>query len=191
MPVELGWQPSFGPQQLIGHYKIGVDVDTSRYPLLSGNGATSGRRMYYLLLDQMLWRTGRADTDGLIAFAGVVHADAAVTPLANHVFGGVVTTAAALGRPQDTIGLEASWLALSSALTAAAPIDLSLGLPAAVGQGAAPGRLAHETILEWIYVAFIWQGVALSPDVQYVRHPGATGHTPDALVLGLRSSVQF
>lgn len=30
-PVEIGWEPSFGPEELNGHYKLGFTTDTSRY----------------------------------------------------------------------------------------------------------------------------------------------------------------
>ena len=56
----------------------------------------NGRRMYYVLVDQMLVRTGKIDTDGLIVFGGAVHTDYATSPLENQVFGGVVSTAGGL-----------------------------------------------------------------------------------------------
>ena len=34
VPLEVGWTPSFGPNQLIGHYKVGFDNDSSSYPNL-------------------------------------------------------------------------------------------------------------------------------------------------------------
>ena len=90
---EVGWTPSFGPNHLLGHYKVGFDEDTSPYPdlFLSTNGQPiavsglpgqphSGRRMYYVLVDQMLVRTGKGDTDGLIVFGGAVHTDYATSP---------------------------------------------------------------------------------------------------------------
>ena len=107
VPLEVGWTPSFGPDQLVGHYKVGFDEDTSTYPdlFVSTNGLPialsglpgqphNGRRMYYVLVDQMLVRTGKGDTDGLIAFGGFVHADADVSPLENQVFGGLYSNAA-------------------------------------------------------------------------------------------------
>ena len=39
MPVELGWEPHFGPNQLTGHYKIGFAYDTSDFDSLSQNAA--------------------------------------------------------------------------------------------------------------------------------------------------------
>jgi porin len=64
VPVEVGWTPSFGPDHLLSHYKVGFDEDTSSYPdlFLSTNGEPipvsglpgqphDGRRMYYVLAD--------------------------------------------------------------------------------------------------------------------------------------------
>ena len=31
----------------------------------------------------------------------------------------------------------------------------------------------------------------IQPDLQYIQHPGATGHTEDALVLGAQFGVNF
>ena len=118
---------------MLGHYRVGFDEDTSPYPDLfaSTNGqpialsglpgqSHNGRRMYYVLVDQMLVRTGKSDTDGLIVFGGAVHADYATSPLENQVFGGVVSTASFIGSPggggAGLLSFAASWFQVSGAL---------------------------------------------------------------------------
>jgi porin len=205
VPVEVGWVPAFGPNRLIGHYKFGFDEDTSTYPdlYIGSNGQPialtgepgkprNGRRMYYLLLDQMLVRNGKDDTDGLIVFGGWVHADRNTSPLENQVFAGVLQTADFIGRPQDRLGFAASWFQVSGALTATQQLEQSLGIPlTGGGLGTPVGVQSSEAELEAMYTAAVYRGVSIMPDMQYVIHPGGTAHTPNALVLGLQTSVTF
>jgi porin len=205
VPVEIGWVPSFGRNGLLGHYKVGFDEDTSSYPdLFLGNGGQpialsgqqgqphSGRRMYYVLVDQMLVRNGQGATDGLILFGGGVHADRDTSPLENQVFGGVSETADFLGRPQDTLGFAVSWFQVSGALTATQQLEQTFGLPLSGGGLGTPSAVqSHEETLEAMYTATVYRGVSLMPDIQYVIHPGGTSTTPNALSLGLQVNVTF
>jgi porin len=182
VPVEIGWVPSFGRSGLLGHYKVGFDEDTSSYPdlFLSSGGEPiavsgqpgephGGRRMYYVLVDQMLVRNGQGDTDGLILFGGAVHADRDTSPLENQVFGGVSETADFLGRPQDTLGFAVSWFQVSGALTATQQLEQTLGLPLSGGGLGIPSAVqTHEETLEAMYSAAIYRGVNLMPDIQYI-----------------------
>jgi len=205
IPVEVGWVPSFGRDGLVGHYKFGFDVDTSDYPdqyvdqngnpiALSGLPGVErrGRNMYYVMIDQMLARSGQGDTAGLVAFAGWVHADQNVSPLSTHFFAGVVDTAEAIGRPQDTFGFNWNWFAVSSALTRTQELESEFGLPlTGGGLGPAYGIQTHEQTLELMYTAQVYRGVSVMPDLQYIIHPGATPGIHNALALGLRTNVQF
>jgi porin len=205
VPVEVGWTPSFGPDRLLGHYKLGFDEDTSTYPdlFLGADGRPvaltglpgqprDGRRMYYAFADQMIARTGQGDTDGLIAFGGVVHADAATSPLENQVFGGLSSTASFIGRPQDTLGVAASWFEVSGALTATQQLEQTLGQPlTGGGLGTPTGVQSHEVELEAMYTVKAYRGVAITPDVQYIINPGGTPRTRNAVSLGLQVNATF
>ena len=205
VPLEIGWVPSFGRSGLLGHYKFGFDEDTSSYPdlFLGGNGepialsgqpglSRNGRRMYYVLVDQMLVRNGQGDTDGLILFGGAVHADRDTSPLENQVFGGVSETANFLGRPQDLLGFAVSWFQVSGELTATQQLEQTFGLPLSGGGLGTPSAVqTHEETLEAMYTASIYRGVSLMPDIQYIVHPGGTSQTPNALSLGLQANVTF
>jgi porin len=205
VPVEFGWVPRFGPDGLVGHYKIGFDEDSSTYPdlFLGSDGQPialtgekglphDGRRMYYVLVDQMLARNGPGDLNGLIAFGGWVHADRDVSPLENQVFGGVLETAAFLGRPQDSLGFETSWFQMSGALTATQRLEETYGLPlTGGGLGTPSGVQGHEMTLEAMYTAAVYRGVSLMPDIQYIIHPGGTARTRNAVSLGLQTNVAF
>jgi porin len=190
---------------LLGHYKVGFDNDASSYPNLfaSTNGlpiAVSGlpgqpdhgRRMYYVFVDQMLMRTGKGDTDGLIAFGGFVHADAGISPLENQVFGGLLSTASFIGRPQDSLGFATSWFQVSGALTATQQLEEALDEPLTGGGLGTPVAVqSHEMELEAMYIAKLYRGVFAEPDIQYIINPGGTSRTHNALSLGLQLDVTF
>jgi porin len=205
IPLEVGWTPSFGPDHLLGHYKVGFDNDSSSYSNLfvSTNGLPialsglpgqpdHGRRMYYVLVDQMLMRTGKGDTDGLIAFGGFVHADSDVSPLMNQVFGGLLSTASFIGRPQDSLGIVTSWFQVSGALTATQQLEEVLGEPlTGGGLGTPVGVQSHEQEVEAMYIAKIYRGFFVEPDIQYIINPGGTSRTRNGLALGLQLNVTF
>ena len=161
VPLEVGWTPSFGPDHLVGHYKVGFDEDTSSYPdlFVSTNGLPipvsglpgqphDGRRMYYALWDQMLVRTGKGDTDGLIAFGGFVHADADTSPLENQVFGGLYPNAAFFGRPQDRWASRRVGFEVSGGLTATQQLEQVLDEPL-TGGGPERRRACNRTRWSW------------------------------------------
>ncbi|MEJ0091878.1 MAG: carbohydrate porin [Methylocella sp.] len=205
VPIEVGWEPRFSDDNLVGHYKIGFDEDTSPYPnllndaaghpaLISGNAAAqaSGRRQYYVLLDQMLARTGPSDTDGLILLGGYIHADSATSALSDHAYLGLLTSAGLLGRPEDSFGIKFDYLKMSAALTQAQELEQELGLPLSNGGlGPAFGIQTHEEVLEAAYTARVYPGVTIMPDIQYIMQPGATTTFRNALVLGIRTNVRF
>ena len=205
IPLEVGWRPSFGAKHLLGHYKVSFDEDTSSNPDLfrSTNGQPiavsglpgqphNGRRMYYVLVDQMLVRTGKSDTDGLIVFGGAVHTDYATSPLENQVFGGVVSTASFIGRPQDDLGFAASWFQVSGALTATQELEQALDEPLTGGGllasslGVPVGLQSHEAELEAEYTAKVYRGVFITPDIQYIINPDGTSRIRSALCVALR-----
>ncbi len=206
IPVELGWVPVFGPQHLIGHYKVGYDHDTHRYadvldntrglPQASFGGtfASEDRDDFYLLFDQMLLRQGPDPTNGIIVLGGWVHATQQVSPLTQHAFVATTTTGTSWGRPKDTLGASFQWIEMSGAFTRAEEIALEQGgtLPDTVdGFGRAYGPQNTEQMVELTYIAHVFHGVTLQPDFQYIIRPGATTNTPDAAVLGFRTNVNF
>jgi porin len=205
VPVELGWVPRFGSDDLVGHYKFGFDEDSSSYAnllndaagrptIISGNPAArvSGRREYYFLLDQMLVRMGPGETNGLIVLGGYVHADSAVSPLSDHAYAGWASSASFLGRTKDSFGMKFDYIKMSSALTQAQELELEFGQPLnGAGIGPAFGVQTHEETLEAEYTAAVYSGVTVMPDVQYIMRPGATTTFHNAWVLGVRTNIQF
>ncbi len=206
IPVELGWVPRFGSHNLVGHYKLGYDHDTHEYGdvyrsqlggptlLVGGPAVDHHRDMYYVLVDQMLMRLGKTDTDGLIAFAGYLHATDSVSPFTQHAFVGLTMTGDPWGRPKDYVGMDFHWIEVSGDFTRAQELDEALGTQTPLtiaGSGPAYGPQNTEQIIELNYNATVFHGVTVMPDFQYLIRPGATTRTPDAAVLGFRTNVNF
>ena len=200
IPLEAGWVPRLGAQNLIGHYKVGYDRDTHSYADVSGtqpDGAPAAghyRDTFYVLADQMLLRQGKAATDGVIALAGYVHSSPRVSPLAQHAFAGLLTTGAPWGRPKDFAGVDFQWLEMSAGFTRAQEAAGLLGTPLPLsldGFGAAYGPQNTEQVIELDYNVAVYRGVTVLPDFQYLIRPGATTRTPDAAVLGFRTNINF
>ena len=178
VPLEVGYVPRFGADSLVGHYKLGYDYDSSRYPdllqdgngqpyVLSGNAARSGksRNMFYVLVDQMLLRTGKTDTDGLILLGGYVHADRNISALSDQLFGGVLSAANFLGRPQDSLGAIFHYVRTSGRLTATQELQAASEQQLTSGGfGPVYGIQAHEEVVELQYTAHVYRGVTFEPD---------------------------
>jgi len=86
-PVEFAWTPSFGPDTLPGHYKIGAGYDTFAGYKDFGNALAAasvpgftarsrrGNTQFWALADQMLLRHGPGRASGIIALLGLIHND--------------------------------------------------------------------------------------------------------------------
>lgn len=205
LPAEIGWEPRFGGNKLLGHYKAGIAINTSDTPdplTMAAGGANHGHRTsWYLLADQMIARTGKSGTDGVILLAGWAHADLHTAVLSDFAFGGVTARGIIPGRLGDTVEALVSHGSVSGRVTAAQRLAaaqgeaLPSGFPAAPGSfGAAavpPGVQTGEWIVEANYGFKARPGVTIVPDVQFVGRPAAVKSIPDALVLAGRLEVNF
>ncbi len=198
VPVELDWTPSFGPNQLVGHYKLGVAFDTSRYPDLGVVTGTPrqdrGRTDWYILADQMLEQTGPNGTDGTILLAGYSRSDPNSSAISELAFVGLLASGVLPGRGADSVGFQVMRLQVSNQLIAAQALELANGLPLSSGLMGAPSPDAvqgEQTTIEARYDFRVVEGFHLMPDFQYVIHPNATTRYPDASVIGLRIRLEL
>lgn len=193
-PVEIGYEPKFGPGQLPGHYKVGFAYDSSSTytdfsPLPSATlPKHSGNSQFWLLADQMLVRTGSGAQDGLIALGGFIHNDPRNSVYAEQYFAGLLARGFWTARPADTIGLLFTYNTVSGQLGKAQALEQEFGLPFSNN---ATGIQSHEMILEANYDIHVFRGVNFEPDFQYVFRPNAQGNTKDAAVFGFKSHVSF
>lgn len=210
-PVEAGWQPVFGPNQLPGHYKAGVYYDNSAAPdlgaPLSGPPALiSGRWGVYVLVDQLIFRNGPAPAEapvnpvgppyrmerleaaqpeqGLTVFGLFVYAHPDTALLEFYWEAGLLYRGTFPGRDQDSIGLAVNQSRISSALIAAQNMQ-NLIMPSSVSVQSA------ETDIELNYRAQLTPWFSLMPNIQYVVRPNAVTTIPNAFVLGLQAIVTF
>jgi porin len=196
LPVELGWEPSFGANKLPGHYKFGFGYDSSPgFMNFSNAFATAGmarshrgNTQLWLLADQMLFHHGPDAADGLTAMAGFIQNDPNNTALAEQFFAGLLDKGFWPSRPQDSIGLLLLHYTMSKQLNQVQNIEQASNLPFS---NAATGVQSHETIIELNYDIHVFRGVNFAPDFQYVFQPNAQANIHNAAVLGFKTHVEF
>jgi porin len=148
----------------------------------------------YLIIDKMLWRRPDTATQGLAAFLRVGYAPPDRNLISLEVDAGPTFTGLFPGREADLLGVGASYGRIGNAIRR---LDRDAILLTAIER---PTR-DYEAVLEVTYEARFAPWWTLQPDLQFVFRPG--GHAaapppapagqpiPNALVLGLRSSITF
>lgn len=203
--VEIGWDPAFGKDKLLGHYKIGAWYDNSRYPHLyedryGGSYQASGlpARMQsgvwssWLMFDQMLMRSGEGLSNGLILIGGVGYAQGNVVAMRDHEWIGLLQSGAPWHRPQDQIGIMFQHMNMSRSIRLQQESSVALGLPFVSNQwGDVYGVQRWEQVYEAFYSVHLAPATALQFDFQYLQHPGATTTFGDAAILGGQFTTNF
>ncbi|MBI1360581.1 MAG: hypothetical protein GC155_09920 [Alphaproteobacteria bacterium] len=200
-PVEVGYEPVFGPNMLEGHYKAGFAHDTSDYPDLyrDQNGdpfaATGlpqlqhgGRDSTYVLADQMIVRNAAGPERGLIVTGGYVWSDKATSQLSRFFFLGLTDKGFLASRPDDVLGIVFAKESISGSVTATQQIQATMNQPLLMD---APGVQSEETVIEAHYDWAAHPGLTLTPDIQYIMHPGGAETYPDAVVIGAQLAADF
>jgi porin len=147
----------------------------------------------YAVIDKMLWRGDTAD-QGLAAFLRVGGAQANRNLISFELDAGVTYKGLFSGRELDVLGAAVSYARIGSAAR-------RLDRDAILFTGVARPIRDYETVVEVSYEARLAAWWMLQPDLQLILRPG--GHAvspmpaafarpiPNALVLGLRSSITF
>jgi porin len=146
--------------------------------------ARGGDWAIYAQADQELYREPGSDAQGLSAFLR-----GAYMPPDRNAYdfsgeAGLVYTGLLPGRGDDLCGLGFA-LIHASAPSVAATRDANR----AAGSNSAISD--YEAVIEATYNAHLRPGVWIQPDVQFVVHPGATNAHGNALVIGLRTTINF
>jgi porin len=200
LPVELAWNPSFGPDKLLGHYKFGFGYDDSSHYADFDNGLATdgvpgytdhyrtGNTQVWALFDQMLLRTGKGDNQGLIALAGFVHNDPNNSVYAEQYYGGLLYRGFWAARPKDTMGLLFLRENVSAKLGNVQALEAALDLGYS---NSATGVQSNQDIVEADYTIQVYHGVTFMPDFQYVIKPNAQANIRDAAVFGFRLHGEF
>ena len=164
-------------------------------PASTGIAAThSGDFGFYLVADQMLWRRPDTATQGLAAFLRVGNAPPNRNLISLEVDTGLTYKGLLPSRELDVLGVAASYARIGNAARC-------LDRDEILFTGIRGTMRDYEAVLEITYQARIAPWWTLQPDLQLIAHPG--GHVappvpasqaravPNALVIGLRSSITF
>ncbi len=208
-PLEIGYEPVFGPDKLPGHYKAGFWYSNNNYAsdYFDVNGSAfaqtglprrirKGSTAAYALVDQMVMRNTPAANDGLIIFGGYFHNDEQSATRAEQAEIAALDRGFWKARPLDAVGIAFSYLRVSDLLTKTEELQQALGLPI-VGTGGqfyddAPSGVQTKTYnLEVNYQIHVYRGVTFAPDFQYFFRPNAQGNLPDAALIGFKSHVEL
>jgi porin len=160
---------------LAGTYKLGSFVDTANFHNLATGDSEGPDYGIYAVVDQELYRSDSRKV-WFFARGGVAPAD--INTVAWYLDGGFNFSGFIPGRPDDTIGIAAarSWISSDYQGTASS--------------GSTP-PFSAETVIEATWRIRILPWWTLQPDFQYILNPGGGQHSPDATVIGLRTTVVF
>ncbi len=146
----------------------------------------------YGVADGRLWRSSTDSRRVVRGFLRLSYSPPDRNVIDLYADAGVTLSAPFAGRDGDKLGLGVAVARISPQLRSAARALLQSGTPATVPP-------AFEGVAELSYQATVVGPLKLQPNVQYVIHPASGalaiqtpgGRVPNALVLGLRSSVSF
>jgi porin len=162
-----------------GTYKIGGFYSSKAFEDLAGSPQHDGNYGVYAIADQLIFREGGGEDgtqQGLAVFArfAVAPEDRNFVPFDTEV--GATYTGLLPRRDGDLVGVGLIYSKIS---------DQGRD---EVGE---PFREHHEAVLEVSYQAAVNDWLTVQPDFQYIFNPGAARHTRDAIVAGLRISLNF
>lgn len=196
VPTEIGLIPSFGKNQLVGHYKFGVAYDSSNYRDLyydnnmnpaAATGQpyrwTNGKTQIWLQGDQMLIRNGHGPLQGLYALAGATKSEGQNSVYDWQVYAGIVDRGIIPSRPKDTFGLEWSETFASRQLVASQWIRYRRGLSL---PGSATYPQSHLMTFEATYSIHAFRGLSIQPDYQHIWRTNLQADKPQVDAIGLK-----
>lgn len=161
---------------------------------ISGNdfARRSGNWGIYGIIDQQIWRPASGEPDkGVGVFARIAGSPSDRNDVDFYVDGGIVFSGVVPGRPDDSFGAGIAYARISGD---ARDFDRDL-----IAAGAIQPVRDHEAALEINYTAQIIPGWTITPEFQYIWHPGcniSSAADParavgDAVVLGARTVVKY
>jgi porin len=159
-------------------YKIGGFYHSGAFTRWSQDRDRRGNGGGYVTANQLLWRENQRDQQGLSAFArlGLAPRDRNVLDVAGDA--GLGYRGLFPGRDGDDFGVGVSVKRYSPEFSDAER------------RAGSPGR-DHETVFEVSYSAKVTPWLAVQPDVQYVLHPAGDHGARNALVAGVRVTMDF
>ena len=142
----------------------------------------SGNHGFYFVGEQMLWRETDSRPDspqGLTAFARTGVSPGDRSRFSQTADAGLSYRGLLANRPADTFSLGLAWVRISSEARRA---EITAGTTVISD---------YELAVEVSYQFTVHEHWRIVPDVQWIRHPGASRLLGDALVVGLRTRVEM
>lgn len=187
---EVAWGRSGGTHP--GALKLGAWGHTADFPDLRFDAAgqpvaTSGlaAAMHhgnaggYAVLEQSLWSAPSREGAGIACWSRLAAAPADRSPYAWVGEAGLRWTGPLAGRDADAIAL--GWVGAF-----ASPDARDAVRDANAADGGSRPLAGHEGVLEAAWQWRIGAHASVTPDLQWIQHPGATAATANATVVGLR-----
>jgi porin len=176
--VEVAWSTVI-TGVLKGTYKVGGFYNSESFADLRDRTQHGGNYGVYVIGDQQLWheRPEASGAQGLSAFARLVRVPADRNFVQCDAEAGFTYVGLFPNRDSDIFGLGVIYTQVSGGQ--------------ARDDAGAPFASHHESVVEVSYQAPINSHFTVQPDLQYVVNPGAVHQTQNALVAGLRVTLNF
>lgn len=162
-------------REVSADYKLKLAFGAWRYTsdfeqLRSASARSAEDNGMYVLMDWKAYREPQDDAQGLAAFLRLGSADNQASRFNFYGGAGVAYTGLISGRNEDEIGFAVAVARTSDYTRTTSPTPLD----------------NNETVFELTYRMQLKPWLALQPNVQYVKNPGADPALADALVVGAR-----
>ncbi len=186
---------------LPGTYKVGGWVHTGTFsnlrydndgrPLMAPDSdghpqAVDGNYGFYFVADQTIWqdKSQANQPQNVEAFIRGGNAEGDRSTFDYYFDAGVVFNGLIPGRPSDTFGLASAYGHIGSGFAGDVADGDALN-------GANTPIPDYEANVELTYFAQIAKWWTVQPDLQVLLHPGGSAAIPNALVLGVRTTISF
>lgn len=199
IPVEYSYSSEIGKNKLTGYYHIGAGLDTSRFQTWSAQ-ATNGnkkdnRSQFWVMIDQMLFRNDFKKDHGFYLILNYGH-DSTTTSTFKDLYNvGFLNKGFWKKRPYDQIGFLFTYYTVPKGLTHAQQYQMTGNSPLNIGLFSllndAPAVQSNSTLFELNYGISAYRGIMLMPVLEYFHHVAATKAYKDAVVIGLKTNVNF
>jgi len=197
VPVELGWQPKLGSDQLPGNYRIGYyysSVNDNTYGSWRNGGFHDTAHSYggYILAQQQLTAQGGSTDRGITLTLQAVMNDHKTSKTDNYQAIAMTWKGPFDARPQDEIGIGASRIHVNSSYTRMLRQQNDFnGETRYNSMMYLPIQHGAEYNYEVYYNIQATKWLQVRPNLQYVSAPGAVSKVDDAFIGGISANVEF
>ncbi len=192
--TEAGYQYDCG---LPGQVKAGAWFFSGNFPNLNNvNNTLWGNTGYYGIVDQMIYRSPcchekckKLSDEGMGVFGRVAYEPSDRNFMDFYCDTGIDYKGLIPTRHNDVLALGFAYGQVSNGIRN--PQAFINGDPTYASPDTSAIALNYEMAFETTYIAQITPWLTLQPDIQYIIHPGASQNLGNALVAGLRATVNF